>query len=143
MKLIFLTFLFSLSAFAQYRVEIKKQGKLTNAGTFETLEEANTWLEQGKKEHWFARPAKFESKCDKTGLKCKEVEIEPAEPFEVIGPIDISQEVQAEKTKQDRKKLAKERLKNFDLNKLDSATTIKGLREMMKEVIHDVIEARD
>lgn len=62
MKTFIILFLVSFNAFAQYKVEIFKERKLTNRGEFETMEEANSWLEKGKAEYWFARPAKTEMK---------------------------------------------------------------------------------
>lgn len=144
MKLILLTLLISFSSFAQWKVEIYKPdeatGKLINGPAIrDTKEEVEEWLEFHKKNNSFGKPAVTETRCEPGmiyGENCEEVIIKEAEKFEVIGPVDITAQVEAEKEskriKEEKLTNAKKVIKEFDLNAVTSIEQLVPFLEALK-----------
>ena len=63
----------------------------------DTEEVVNQWLADGLAQNWFGRPAQYEEIFDAETNEFKSIEIQPAESFEVVGPVDITDEVNQRK----------------------------------------------
>lgn len=105
MKIFLLSLIISFNCFAQFRVEIHDlDGKLTNAGEFETLDAANSWILENSPTGAFGRPEKIvqlDGANDED--RALAVEVIPAneergtpsmlrtrKAFEIIGPTDVT-----------------------------------------------------
>jgi hypothetical protein len=160
MKYLFLI-LFSLNAFAEFKVEVKNlQGVVTHGGEFKTINDAQAWItskinsnDWGKEERIIPK-----SECSPEELLLV-METYPemlcAEDDKLCHPspekvklpkmyttsiIDITPVKDAERTKLTNKKLAMERIKAWKKENLDSATTIATLRTQLKDLFNDLVE---
>ena len=105
--------------------------------------DVEAWVSENK--HLFGKDDEY--KVTKEAVLNEFGEVVEPEEKELVSPkdwsveiIDMDKEIEA---KHERKKLAKERIKNFDVSKIDNATTIKALREVVKELMVEMIEARE
>lgn len=58
-----------------------QRNPLPNVAKHSTREEAEAWLERGKKEHWFGKPAVYESRINEETGEEEQVLVTPAEEF--------------------------------------------------------------
>lgn len=73
------------------RIQIIKNG--IEAFKIEDTEEVVLkWLEDGLAHNWFGKPAVFEERMNEETLEIYQFEVQPAEVFTVVGPIDITEE---------------------------------------------------
>lgn len=152
----------SLSVFAQYKVEVKNlNGELTHGAEFETQELAQAWISEQENDGSWGKLERVIPKAQASDEELNEMLLEeiPAE-FEGFGddglplevePVkvklkrtfsveikDISEEIAAQKEKENRKKLARERFEKFDMSKLDNATTILGLKAAVRDLLTEL-----
>jgi hypothetical protein len=93
-----------------------------------TETEALAWLERGKREHWFGQPAVYESRFNEETQEFEQVEIEAAEPFEIVIE-DITQEInsakQARKEQRDNLKAAVKTVKEANPADMNSIAKLR------------------
>jgi hypothetical protein len=118
------------------RIQIIKNNRVTNQAEMPEAE-ALAWLEQGKAEHWFGAPAVFESRYNEEAGEMEQVEVTPAEEFEVVIE-DITQELAdkeaARVAKEQRVNAAKSALALFKANP-NSANSVAALRTQVLNIL--------
>jgi hypothetical protein len=150
------------------RIQIKKLGIVTNQAELPEPE-ASAWLEQGQREHWFGKPARYESQqflvseerteerevFDDEGnsfdpkqfetitipaeYEWREVLIEPAEEFEVVVE-DITAELEAARIKKERDETRKKAAKTLlESSPVGASNSVAALRTRLA-AIEDLLE---
>lgn len=141
-----------------FKAKVKKQNQVTNQGEFKTLAEAQEWIKSCEAVEAFGVPEKTEhvlvseaipEVLDEEGNVIQEaveavynIRFVPAE-YE-IEIEDITQQVALEKSKQEEKKLAKQKRKT-DRKAVDVAkiTTVKALLPIVENLIKTVEELEE
>lgn len=79
MKYLLITFLIPLSSFSSVRVEVQRNNGIKYGGEFETVSEAQLWIDENNRNHSFGKLDRWEQK--KAGETC------PGAERESVGPI--------------------------------------------------------
>ena len=135
------------------KVTISKQNVITNQGTFKTKEEANSWVAFHESQESFGKPQHetqvlvseaIPEVLDENGNVIQETveavyetKVIPAEY--TIEVENITQQVSLEKSKQEQKKLAKEKRKaDRKAIDFDKINTVKELKAYLKLYLDDL-----
>lgn len=120
------------------KINIVKAGNITNSAQFENRELSQVWIDKEVANRSFGKPAYSEIVFDETG---KEVGTIPHEAEYTVEILDITAEVEAEKTKRETKKLDRvsriDQLKAINWVEID---TVKELKEIVKLLAKEAIK---